>query len=54
MKIIFCDELVPKEPIIEHMKKAGELLAVNEGLDPDRIEISLTFVGRRPLRPCRL
>lgn len=50
MKIIFCDELAPKEPIIEHMKKAGELLAVNEGLDPDRIEISLTFVGREEIQ----
>lgn len=45
MNIIFSDENLPSEKVIDHMKQASELCLVNEGLDPSKYEISVTFVG---------
>jgi probable rRNA maturation factor len=50
MNIIFSDEKLPSENVIEHMKQAAELCLLNEGLDPMKYEISVTFVGSDEIR----
>lgn len=50
MKIVFCEGSTQNGPIIETMRKAGELIVRNEGIDPDRVEISVTFVGREEIQ----
>jgi len=50
MNIIFSDERLPGEKVIAHMTKAAELCVIKEGLDPSRVEISVTFVGSEEIR----
>ena len=50
MNIIFSDEKLPGENVIDHMKQAAELCLLNEGLDPTKYEISVTFVGSDEIR----
>ena len=45
MNIIFSDERMPGQTVIEQMQKAAELCVAKEGLNPERIEISVTFVS---------
>jgi probable rRNA maturation factor len=45
MNLIFSDEHVPGQVIIDHMTQAAELCVREENLDPDRVEISVTFVS---------
>ncbi len=45
MNIIFSDERLPSQKIIDHMTEAAKLCVEQEGIDPDRVEISVTFVG---------
>ncbi|WP_027399334.1 rRNA maturation RNase YbeY [Anaerovorax odorimutans] len=45
MNIIFSEERRPGQVVVEHMKKAAELCVKEEGLEPDRVEISVTFVS---------
>ena len=45
MNIIFSDERMPGQNVIDHMKKAAELCVKEKNLDPERIEISVTFVS---------
>lgn len=45
MNIIFSNERMPGQTVIEDMKKAAELCVKQEGIDPDRVEISVTFVS---------
>ncbi|WP_227016481.1 rRNA maturation RNase YbeY [Sinanaerobacter chloroacetimidivorans] len=50
MNIIFSDERMPGEIVIEHMKEAAELCVKEENLDPDRVEISVTFVSTEEIQ----
>jgi probable rRNA maturation factor len=50
MNIIFGDERMPGEIVIEHMKEAAELCVKEENLDPDRVEISVTFVSTEEIQ----
>ena len=45
MNLIFSDERMPGQTIIDHMKNAAELCVREENLDPELIEISVTFVS---------
>jgi probable rRNA maturation factor len=45
MNLIFSDERMPKQIVIDHMIQAAELCLKEEDLDPDRVEISVTFVS---------
>ena len=45
MNLIFSDERMPGQIVIDHMTQAAELCAREENLDPDRVEISVTFVS---------
>jgi probable rRNA maturation factor len=45
MNLIFSDERMPGQIVIDHMIQAAELCLREEGLDPDRVEISVTFVS---------
>ena len=45
MNLIFSDERMPVQPIIDHMIAAAELCVKGEDLDPELIEISVTFVS---------
>lgn len=45
MNLIFSDERMPKQAVIDHMIQAAELCLKEEELDPDQIEISVTFVS---------
>ncbi len=44
MNIIFSEERMPGEAVVKKMKEAGELCVIEEGLDPQRVEVSVTFV----------
>lgn len=45
MNLIFSDERMPGQSVIDHMIEAAELCVKEEGLDPERVEISVTFVS---------
>ncbi len=45
MNLIFSDERMPGQVVIDHMVKAAELCLLGENLDPDHVEISVTFVS---------
>jgi len=45
MNLIFSDERMPGQIIIDHMINAAELCVKEEDLDPELIEISVTFVS---------
>ena len=45
MNLIFSDERMPGQIVIDHMTQAAELCVREENLDPDRVEISVTFVS---------
>lgn len=45
MNLIFSDERMPGQVVIDHMVRAAELCLQEEDLDPDRVEISVTFVS---------
>ena len=45
MNLIFSDERMPGQTVIDHMTKAAELCVKGEDLDPERVEISVTFVS---------
>ncbi|MDF3003310.1 MAG: ybeY [Bacillota bacterium] len=45
MNLIFSDERMPGQTVIDHMIQAAELCVKEEGVDPDRVEISVTFVS---------
>lgn len=44
MNIIFSDERMPSDRVVNHMKEAAQLLLADEGIDHNRVEISVTFV----------
>ncbi|QOX62939.1 rRNA maturation RNase YbeY [Anoxybacterium hadale] len=45
MNLIFSDERMPGQTVIDHMIQAAELCVKEEGVDPQRVEISVTFVS---------
>lgn len=45
MNLIFSDERMPGQIVIDHMMKAAELCVQEENLDSGRVEISVTFVS---------
>ena len=45
MNLIFSDERMPGQTVIDHMTQAAELCLRGENLDPDQVEISVTFVS---------
>lgn len=45
MNLIFSDERMPGQPVIDHMIQAAELCVKGENIDPERVEISVTFVS---------
>lgn len=45
MNLIFSDERMPGQVVIDHMTQAAELCLREENLDPDHVEISVTFVS---------
>ena len=45
MELIFSEEQTPNETILEKMNQAGEIGVRMEGIDPERVSISVTFVG---------
>lgn len=45
MNLIFSEERMPGQVVTDHMIQAAELCALEEKLDPERIEISVTFVS---------
>lgn len=50
MNIIFSDERMPGESVIEQMTAAAELCVREEELDPDQVEISVTFVSTEEIQ----
>lgn len=45
MNLIFSDERMPGQIVIDHMTQAAELCLRGENLNPDQVEISVTFVS---------
>lgn len=50
MNIIFSEEIMPGQTVVDYMKEAGEICVKEEGLDPERVEISVTFVSAEEIR----
>jgi probable rRNA maturation factor len=50
MNIVFSDEIMPGERVVGLMTEAGGLCAAREGLDPENIEVSVTFVDTSEIR----
>ena len=50
MELIFSEEQIPNSVIIEKMKQAGEIGIREEGVDPERTSVSVTFVGAEEIR----
>ncbi len=45
MNLIFSDERMPGQTVVENMAEAARLCVLEEDLDPERVEISVTFVS---------
>jgi probable rRNA maturation factor len=45
MNLIFSDERMPGQSVVDHMIRAAELCLKEKELDPERVEISVTFVS---------
>lgn len=50
MEIQFSEERKPGDSIIEEMQKAAALLLRDEGLEEERVSISVTFVDKAEIR----
>lgn len=50
MEIVFSEERMPGQPIIDQMQAAGKLCVEAEGVDPDRTTVSVTFVSSEEIR----
>lgn len=50
MELIFSDEHMPGQAVINYMKDAAVLCAGHEGIDADRISVSVTFVDAEEIR----
>lgn len=50
MIITFSDERMPGKVVVDQMIKAGEKVALEEGFDPKRLEVSVTFVSEEEIR----
>ncbi len=50
MNIIFSEETMPSEAIVNKLIEAAELCVLAENLDQERVEISVTFVGEEEIR----
>lgn len=49
MNIIFSEETMPSESIVNRMIEAANLCVLAEGIDLERVEISVTFVGEEEI-----
>lgn len=49
MNIIFSEDRMPGEFVVKKMHEAGELCLKNEGIDPNRIEVSVSFVDEEEI-----
>ena len=45
MELIFSEERLPQQALLDIMQRAAETAVKEEGLDPDVVSISVTFVG---------
>ncbi|MGI6752553.1 MAG: rRNA maturation RNase YbeY [Anaerovoracaceae bacterium] len=54
MEIIFSEERMPGQSIISKMKEAGVHCVTEEGLNPRRITVSVTFVTGEEIRDLNL
>jgi probable rRNA maturation factor len=50
MNIIFSEERMPGDRVIDLMIQAGALCAARDGLDPENMEVSVTFVSVDEIR----
>ena len=50
MNILFSEEIMPGQSIIDRIREAASLAVKSQGLDPERIEVSVTFVGAEEIR----
>lgn len=49
MNIIFSEERMPGQAVVDKMIEAGELCVLEEGMDPKRILVSVTFVDEEEI-----
>lgn len=50
MNIIFSEEIMPGQSVIDTMINAGEFCVKDQNIDPDRVEVSVTFVSNEEIR----
>ena len=49
MNIIFSEERMPGQAVVDKMMEAGRLCILEEGLNPDPIVVSVTFVDEEEI-----
>ena len=50
MEIVFSEERMPGQHIVDLMEKAGTLCVQAEGIDSERVTVSVTFVSNEEIR----
>lgn len=50
MDIVFSEERMPRDHVVEKMIRAGELCVREEGLPEDRVTVSVSFVEAEEIR----
>jgi len=49
MNIIFSEETMPSEAIVNNLTEAANLCVLSEDIDSERVEISVSFVGEEEI-----
>ncbi|MGN0711002.1 MAG: rRNA maturation RNase YbeY [Anaerovoracaceae bacterium] len=49
MNIIFSEERMPGQAVVDKMIKAGELCVIEEGINPENVVVSVTFVDEEEI-----
>ena len=50
MEIIFNDERMPGEAVVEKMREAGVLCLAEKGVNYENVEISVSFVSEEEIK----
>lgn len=50
MNIIFSDERMPGQAVVDKMTEAAVLCSRQEGVDPERVSVSVTFVSSEEIQ----
>ncbi len=50
MNITFSEDRMPGQKVVDSMIRAGEAVAIEEGFDPSKIDVSVSFVSQEEIK----